>query len=66
MVKKVRRANGGGVIRHTALVLVGWLFFIVGQVTPDLFMKVVLLAVARVLPYEPFSIWHQKKMVDAT
>ncbi|WP_187147207.1 hypothetical protein [Thiobacillus denitrificans] len=56
MVKKVRRANGGGVIRHTALVLVGCLFFIVGQVTPDLFMKVVLLAVARVLPYEPFSI----------
>ncbi len=52
MVKKVRRANGVGVIRHTALALVGWLFFVVGQVTPDLFLKVVLLAVARVLPYE--------------
>ena len=52
MAKKVRRANGVGVVRHTALVLVGWLFFVVGQVTPDLFLKVVLLAVARVLPYE--------------
>lgn len=52
MVKKVRRANGVGVVRHTALALVGWLFFVVGQVTPDLFLKVVRLAVARVLPYE--------------
>ena len=56
MVKTMRRTNGGGVIRHTALVLVGWLFFIVGQLVPDFFLKVVLLAVARVLPYEPSSI----------
>jgi len=50
MVKKVRRKNG--IVLNAALVAVGWLSFIVGQVTPDLFVKCVLLSIARVLPYE--------------
>lgn len=50
MVKKVRRKTG--VVFNTALIAAGWLTFIVGQVIPDLFVKSVLLSIARVLPYE--------------
>jgi hypothetical protein len=50
MMKKVRRKTG--IVVNAALVAVGWLSFIVGQVIPDLFVKCVLLSIARVLPHE--------------
>jgi len=54
MVQKMCRTNGVGADRHAVLVLAGWLFFIIGQIIPELFLKLALLAVARVLPYESF------------
>ena len=53
MVKKVRRKSG--VVFNTALVVIGWLSFIFGQVSSDLIVKCISLSIARVLPYE-FSV----------
>ena len=53
MVKKVRRKSG--VVFNTALVVIGWLSFIFGQVSSDPIVKCIALSIARVLPYE-FSV----------
>lgn len=51
MVKTLRKK--AGVLFDAALVVAGWMFFIAGQVIPDLLLKCILLSIARVLPYEP-------------
>ena len=50
MVKKVRRTSG--VVFNTALVVIGWVSFILGQVSTGLFVKCISLSIARVLPYD--------------
>ncbi len=50
MVKKVRRKSG--VVFNTALVVIGWLSFALGQIFSDPFVKCISLSIARVLPYE--------------
>ena len=47
MAKIVRMA---GAHKDTALVSIGWSAFVLGTLTPDPFVKVVLMAMARVLP----------------
>lgn len=47
MAKIVRLA---GAHKDTALVTIGWSAFVLGTLTPNPFVKVVLMATARVLP----------------
>jgi hypothetical protein len=48
MVQKLR--NSTGVFFRSALVLVGWVFFALAQVTPEPLLKLVFASIARVLP----------------
>ena len=48
MVQKLRSSTGA--LFHSALVLVGWVFFALAQVTPEPLLKLVFASIARVLP----------------
>jgi hypothetical protein len=48
MVQKLRNSTGAFI--RSALVLVGWVFFAIAQVTPEPFLKLVFASIARVLP----------------
>lgn len=48
MVQKLRSSTG--VFFRSALVLVGWVFFALAQVTPEPLLKLVFASIARVLP----------------
>ncbi len=47
-IKKVLKK--AGIHADTALVAIGWLFFVIGTLIPETIIKTILLATARVLP----------------